>query len=323
MKLSRATTRISRCLASMLLAVPVMAMSDVLTMTDDTALPVSRWIPEGEPERVVLALHGFNDFRRSWESTGEKLREHDIALYAYDQRGFGETGTRGEWAGGRELVRDAVTAARKLRERYPDVPLYLMGESMGAAITMLALAGEQAAPADGGILLAPAVWGRDIQPWYQRLALVLGESVFPEGRVSTEWVNIRPSNDPDTLHYWEEHPLVIREPSMESLAGLGGLMDRARQSAGHQQAPVLMLYGGRDQLVPPKAVCAMLRGLPAAGTRAPWRMAYYPEGWHFLTRDARSEETLADISDWLRDPEAPLPSERELDIASMKQRLCD
>ncbi len=293
---------------------------ETLMVGEEMELPVSRWAPQGEPERVVLGLHGFNDFRESFAVTGEALREDGTLLVAYDQRGFGETDNRGEWPGAEQLLDDALGALERLRQRYPDTPIYLMGESMGAAIAMLALAREDT-PADGGILLAPAVWGRDVQPWYQRLGLWLGEQVHPSGRLSTEWLDIHPSDDPETMRYWQEHPLVIREPSIKALAGLGELMDRARLSAGRQSVPVLMLYGGQDELVPKEAVCRMLRGFEASG-QEPWRFAFYPRGWHFLTRDRRAEETLADIRAWLRDHQATLPSDRELTREEMAETVC-
>jgi hypothetical protein len=41
-------------------------------------------------------------------------------------------------------------------------------------------------------------------------------------------------------------------------------------------------------------------------------MAYYPNGYHMLTRDLHRKAVLADIATWLSDPRAALPSGNEI-----------
>lgn len=132
---------------------------DHLLAEDGYRLPLQIWSPAGRPKAVVLGLHGFNDYRRAFEETGDFLAARGIALYAYDQRGFGETTGAGDWFGSRRLSQDAYLAARLIRERHPDVPLYLLGESMGGAVVLLTLAQYPDTPVDGVVLMAPAVWG--------------------------------------------------------------------------------------------------------------------------------------------------------------------
>src|SRR5690606_10037173 len=55
-------------------------------------LPLRRWLPEaGGPQAVVLALHGYNDYSNAFDGAGRSLAARGIAVYAYDQRGFGAT----------------------------------------------------------------------------------------------------------------------------------------------------------------------------------------------------------------------------------------
>src|SRR5271165_146487 len=138
--------------------------ADAFLMPDGVRLPVRVWLPKGVPPRkpaaVVLALHGMNDSRDAWEIPASEFAAGGIALYSPDQRGFGGTTTRGYWPGTQGLVDDARVMTQLLRQRYPGVPVYLMGESMGAAVLMV-LATEPHAPKVAGyVLVAPAVWGR-------------------------------------------------------------------------------------------------------------------------------------------------------------------
>src|SRR5262249_56480097 len=87
----------------------------------------------GQPKAVILGLHGFGDYRDAFDEPAEIWSRAGIVTYAYDQRGFGQSPTRGRWPGTETLVEDAKAVAALLHERYPDLPIYVVGESMGGA----------------------------------------------------------------------------------------------------------------------------------------------------------------------------------------------
>lgn len=299
---------------------PLLA-DDHAIMADGYRLPVGRWLPEGRPRAVVLALHGFNDFHQSQASLASRLTEDNVAVYAYDQRGFGDTPQAGIWPGTDQLVDDARIMIRLLQSRYPDRPIYLLGESMGGAIALLAGTTIPLPDIKGMILLAPAVWGQEIQPWYQRLGLWLGLRISPGLQLDADWVDAEPTDDPRWRDYWAGHPLVRQESRVDTLAGVSELMDRALDASGWLTLPTLILYGGRDEIIPAEAICHMLERLPNVEPDH-LAFAYYPEGWHFLTRYSRAEETRWDIAAWLADRRDALPSGRGLSVADARRQLC-
>ncbi|HRQ82296.1 MAG TPA: alpha/beta fold hydrolase, partial [Azospirillaceae bacterium] len=115
--------------------------ASAIIAADGYRLPLRRWTPEpGIPTRaVVLALHGFNDYSKSFDGPGGYFAGRGVAVYAYDQRGFGATRDPGVWAGGETLAADARAALTLLVNAHPGLPLFLMGESMGGAAAILAL----------------------------------------------------------------------------------------------------------------------------------------------------------------------------------------
>lgn len=290
----------------------------VVIATDHYRLPLSKWLPDGEPCRVVLGLHGFNDYRETFDNLASALSRDCTAFYAYDQRGFGGTETRGQWPGRTRLVNDAVMVANLLRKRYPEKTFYVIGESMGGAVALLALAQDM--PVDGAILMAPAVWARDLQPWYQHFSLWLSVRLMPNAKLSSEWIDIDPSDDPAVLEYWRSHPMVIQKTRVASLYGVNILMDAALQAAENLDTPSLILYGGEDEVIPSDATCALLRKLHYAP--ADWRFVYYPEGYHMLARYSGAEATIEDIRAWLMSADAELPSGRELEPVQVSDHLC-
>ena len=73
---------------------------------DGTILPIRTWDPPEEENAVLIALHGFNDYSNFFDSPGKFLKARGILSYAYDQRGFAFTTTRGLWSGSSAYVDD-------------------------------------------------------------------------------------------------------------------------------------------------------------------------------------------------------------------------
>ncbi|HEY0523633.1 MAG TPA: alpha/beta hydrolase [Stellaceae bacterium] len=279
--------------------------------SDGTALPLCAWVPDEAPRAVVLALHGFNDYSNAFAVPGPAFARHGILTYAYDQRGFGAGPNHGRWAGQDKMVGDAVEAARLLRRRHPDLPLYVMGESMGGAVAILAASGTATtAPADvdGVILVAPAVWGRQTMNMFERAGLWLAD-LMPSLHVSGSDlpITVMPSDNLPMLRAFNADPFVIKETRADAVAGLVDLMSSALDAAPRFAAPALILYGERDEIVPRPPVARMVANLPrSAGTRQ--RVAFYPRGYHMLMRDLSGDVVIDDAIAWIENHKASLPS---------------
>jgi acylglycerol lipase len=288
---------------------------DRIIARDGAVLPLRSWLPDAAPRAVVLALHGFNDYSNAFADTGTAFAANGVAVFAYDQRGFGATAQRGRWAGTQRMVDDALTATRLLREHYPGVPIYVLGESMGGAVAILASirAGRDAGAPDGVILLAPAVWGRATMNLFERAGLWFAD-LFPQVRWSPDLIPIRvlASDNMPMLRALGADPLVIKDTRADTLNGLVDLMDEALAAAPDFRARALILYGGKDALVPSRAMASFVAALPR-GDAARQRLALYPNGYHLLSRDLEGPVVLGDIVAWIERSDAPLPSGADQD----------
>ena len=300
-------------LAAHSLTGPALAESRFIT-GDGTELPLRSWAPPAgsAPHGVLLALHGFNDYSHAFAESAPALAQTGLIVYAYDQRGFGAARHRGLWPGVEVLTGDLATAAGLLRRRHPGLPLYLLGESMGGAVVLAALAGPEPPQADGVILAAPAVWARSTMPFHQRAALWVGARLIPWARFSGRGLGIQASDNIEMLRALGRDPLFIKETRVDTVYGLVNLMDAALQAAPSIEARTLLLYGAHDQVVPAEPTFRFWRDLPAEAA-AQRRFAYYPEGWHMLLRDLQAPVVIHDIAAWTRDPTAALPSPAEDD----------
>jgi len=280
------------------------------TTTDAAALPLRRWLPQGEPKAVILALHGFNDYSNAFDAPAKRWAAHGIATYAYDQRGFGGAPGRTLWPGSAALATDAVTAAALLRGKYPRTPIYLLGESMGGAVAILAATGAtciRPAAVDGVILSAPAVWTRDSMQFLPRLALWAGVRMFPGWVLTGESLHILASDNIPMLIALGRDPMVIKGARVDTLYGMVDLMDRTIEAAPRLTAPLLLMYGAHDAVIPADPVRAFVAALPperAAGDR----FAYYHNGYHMLLRDLEGRTVIDDVASWVLNRAAALPS---------------
>ena len=287
---------------------------DHLILADGLQLPLRVWPPDGQPKAVVLALHGFNDYSNAFDDPGRFWARHGIITYAYDQRGFGAAANPGLWAGTAAYVEDLRQAARVLRERHPGLPFYLLGESMGGAVVMVAMAGDRPPATDGVILVAPAVWGRDFMPFYQTIPLWFAAHTVPWMHLTGEGLEIRPSDNIAMLRKLSADPLVIKRTRVDAIHGLVNLMDAAQAAAPALAARSLILYGVKDEVVPDNPTFAMIKRLPEFEPPR-HRLALYPKGYHMLLRDLQGETVMTDVLAWLQTPNRPLPSGDEKPIA--------
>lgn len=281
-----------------------------LTTTDDQLLPLRSWLPQGRIRAVILALHGFNDYSNAFAAPAKEWATQGIATYAYDQRGFGGAPERGRWAGSAALATDAVTAANLLRGRYPHTPLYLLGESMGGAVAILAATGAGGIPRpaiDGVILSAPAVWTRESMEFLPRLALWAGVRLFPGAIFTGESLHILASDNIPMLIALGKDPMVIKGTRVDTIYGLVDLMDRTIAAAPRLTLPLLMMYGAHDAVIPADPVRSFVAALPPAAARRD-RFAYYPHGYHMLLRDLEGKAVDRDVASWVLDRAAALPS---------------
>lgn len=270
--------------------------------SDGAKLPLRAWLPsDARVTAALVAVHGFNDYSNFFAAPGNYLSRLGIASYAYDQRGFGGAPDRGLWAGTAAYADDLSRFIREVRTRHPGVPLYVLGESMGGAVTIVAMTAGNRPDVDGVILVAPAVWARETMPWYQRWLLAVSAYTVPWLELTGKGLHIFPSDNIDMLRSLGRDPLVIRETRVDAVYGLTNLMDEALVRAEKLQLPALVLYGKNDQVIPKQPIFLMLQKMP--GTP---RKAFYEHGYHLLLRDLQGEKPLADIAAWIADHHTPL-----------------
>jgi acylglycerol lipase len=270
-------------------------------------LPRRAWLPAGEPRAVVLAVHGFNDYSNAFAEFGVFARNRGVAVYAYDQPGFGANPDAGRWPGTAAITGTLRAEAARLAARHPDRPLFLLGESMGAAVVMATVAEGPLPGVQGVILSAPAVWGGDQLNLFYRAVLWLTSNLVPGLEVTGDGLDVMASDNIEVLRALAADPLFIKATRIDALAGLVALMDAAVADVGGVDGPLLVLMGAKDEVVPPEAQEAIVEQLAAR----PCLAVTYPDGYHMLLRDLQRRVVSDDILAWIEGQSLPSGLERD------------
>lgn len=272
-----------------------------LVARDGMKLPLREWKADSDaPKAVIIALHGMSDYSNAFEMPGTEWAKRGITTLAIDQRGFGKSGNPGLWAGGDVMRADLKDFAIAAHARYPGVKIFALGESMGGAVVLSALASPEPPVLDGAILVSPAVWSRADMPALYRVALFMVAHITPgiilTNSAAGKVVKIIPSDNIPMLIALGKDPLFQKQTRADTLYGLVNLMGDARTAPARLKnpPPILYLHGEKDQVIPPAPAQATIHEL---GARADVRE--YPNGYHMLLRDLSRAKPQGDVADWI------------------------
>jgi alpha-beta hydrolase superfamily lysophospholipase len=285
---------------------PCEADGEVNLATDASACAAAGAVYGVEPDVVIVAVHGMNDYAGAFHAAGEWWSRQGAAVYAYDQRGFGRSPGWMLWPEPELMRRDLETAVAVARGRHPDAKIAVVGESMGASVAITAFAGPAPPDADALVLSGPGFRGWGVLPWFYSVSLWLSSHVRPD------WIVVPPEgvtivatdNDAKLREMWSD-PHVQKANRIDSVYGVVSLMEEADQKIDRipTALPTLMLYGAKDEIIPPDGVARAAQRMPRHV-----KTAYYAKGYHMLMNDLQAETVWRDVLAFIRHPNEALPS---------------
>ncbi len=104
---------------------------------------VQGWIyaPACEPKGIIQLVHGFGEHSRRYLHMIVAFMDAGFIVAADDHVGHGKTavvnGTWGDWGdkGPHTMMEDEYTLTKLVKEKYPGLPYFMFGHSMGSFIT--------------------------------------------------------------------------------------------------------------------------------------------------------------------------------------------
>jgi alpha-beta hydrolase superfamily lysophospholipase len=261
--------------------------------TDGEDIPYRLW-QANAPRAFALLLHGACDYSGAFDEIGPLFAARGITALAIDQRGFGATSTRGKWRGKNRMIRDAVEAVGYLRQRYGDtLPVFLVGESMGAALAVHVAARAADLGLAGLVLSAP---GAISGAWRRMFGTVITRVLrffAPHSGIVVERLSAWDFTPAAAIRLLSD-PMVMRRIRPAALLGLFKLSRSAVDEAEHVRIPVLTLVGTREDVLRLDCIRRLYDGL--AGDKD-WKS--FPGGPHLLLHWKHSDRVLEKVFSWL------------------------
>ena len=274
--------------------------------TGGTTVAAYRWVPETAPKAVVQVTHGMGEHALRYADLAGHLTDRGYVVYAQDHRGHGQTVSSDDDLGRigadgwTELVGDIEGMRLRAREEHPDVPLVLLGHSMGS------FAAQQYVLDHSGDIDALALTGTAVldllEPSLdldQPLDLSMFNAPFAPARTDYDWL----SRDEAQVDRYVADPRcgfgLDGDAGRQMFVSARQLADPERLGRIRKDLPVYVAVGELDpvngQLALVHALVDRLRdeGLDDV------TLTVYPGARHEIFNETNKDEVYRDLVDWL------------------------
>ena len=291
------------------------------TIYADIYAPVDR-----APRAVVQICHGMVDFVKRYEQLALALVKQGIVLAGNNHLGHAKSsnspqdlGFFADRDGFKHVLRDVHTMNRYLRTTYPNVPIIVMGHSMGSFIARLFVARHPHA-ADGfiihgtggpnpltplGHLVAGTIGlfrGNRYRSKTLRAITFAGyNSHFPKSEGKNAWL----TRDLTIINEYDDNPYSNFVFTVSAYRDLFRFLSRSNSKSWFQKypksMPTLIMSGTEDPVGGyGKSVTYVYKHLLLAGV-SDVRLRLYEGGRHELFRDTCRTEVFRDIINFVEE----------------------
>lgn len=240
-----------------------------------------RWSAE-QPRFGVVLAHGYGEHARRYDHVADAFVAAGGEVVAPDHLGHGASeGDRASAESLEPMVDDLAAARDVLAGEHPDLPLVLLGHSMGA-ILAVRLAQRDLGAWQALVLTGPAIGGNPA------LEGALAMEPFPEIPIDPSVL----SRDPAVAQAYMTDPLTyhgpFQKPMLEAMMAAGQAI---AEGPGLGALPTLWLHGEADELVPIGPAREAVERIRGEATEE----KSYPEARHEILNEVNREEVMGDV----------------------------
>ncbi len=291
-----------------------------------TQIHVNQWLPsDGAIRGVIQIAHGVAEYGKRYEPFAEFLCENGFAVFADDHLGHGKSLIPdrpmvylGEEDGWWNVVEDLEELRKIIEERFPQLPTYLFGHSMGSFLTrshmilhpgsydgyILCGTGHPGAMTiRSGMFLANCKIRKHgkaaYSPFMDKMAFGNYNKKFAPNRTTFDWGSYNAEN----VDAYLADPLCGGQTTLglfrDMFEGLGYITKKSNIAKMDKNAPVLFISGNDDP------VGDMGKGVRKACARfkesgvGDVQMKLYPKLRHEILNEKENRIIYKDVLLWL------------------------
>jgi alpha-beta hydrolase superfamily lysophospholipase len=251
------------------------------------------WTPA--PVRAVVVLaHGASEHSGRYAWTAEQLGERGYATVALDHRGHGRSeGARAFIDRIEHAVQDLDQLVDRTTAAHHDVPLFLLGHSVGGCIS-IAYSVRHQDKLDGLLLSAPLA-ALEAASLVERVAGHVLSRVAPRlGVIPIDSTTV--SRDPGVVRDYDSDPLNHRgKLPARTVHELASTVASFPEDVARLRLPLLLMHGTDDRLVP-------IHGAEMVDERVGSEdktFIRYEGLYHEILNEPERDRVVGDIADWL------------------------
>ncbi len=207
-------------------------------------------VPENLPFKALcVGVHGYGEHCQRYEHLARFLVEHQIGFIGFDLLGHGKSaGKRGYISDIQEFTDQIYSAVALVKAKFPDVPLFIYGHSMGGNLVANFLQIHQPDDLAGAILTSPWFRLTEAPPKWKIMLANIMVKIYP---YYTEKSTLDPnklSTDPDIGKKYENDDLVHHQMSAGLFHHMTQGGENAIRNASVFKLPTLLMHGTDDQV---------------------------------------------------------------------------
>ena len=247
------------------------------------------------PKAVVLIVHGLGEHCERYNAVATDLNAAGYAVASLDLPGHGNSeGMRGHIDQFTQYGDAALTQYQKTTEAYPDVPVFLLGHSMGGLIGAHLLLNHQDKFV-GALLSGPAIQSPQEPPAFQVMIIKLIAALFPKlGVLVLDASGI--SRDPAVVEDYMQDPLVNKgKLSAKLLVEMFNTMDECKADGGKISLPIRIMHGSKDDMTAPEG-SELLHGLVGSQDK---ELKIYDGLMHEILNEPEGPEITQEMIAWM------------------------
>lgn len=205
------------------------------------------WKPEN-PKAVVVLVHGHGEHANRYQHVAEAFVAAGYAMQAFDVRGHGQSsGPRGHTPSYENLMNDITDFIGDAQQRYPGLPVFLYGHSMGGnQVINYALRSPKALK--GVIATGPWLRLAFDPPTAQVMVAKFLNNIAPSFSLASGLSQAALSRDPEIVTKYASDPLVHDKISVKLYTSIYGNGLWALEHAADLKIPMLLMHGSADKL---------------------------------------------------------------------------
>ena len=261
----------------------------------DTDIYYQYWLPEDEPEAILLVVHGLAEHSGRYMNVVNFLVPSGYAVYGIDHIGHGKSDGKKGYV---QRFEDYTTTLKKyfdmVREWQPEKPIFLVGHSMGGLISAAYLLKYQD-ELTGAVLSGPGIKVPDTISQATIFAGNILSFIMPKaGLVQLDAEGV--SRDPAVVDAYAGDPLVYTGKITARLgAELLKAMKRVTEQAPKIRLPIMIVQGSDDKLVDPSGA-QLLYDLVSSKDKT---IKIYNGFYHEVFNEPEHELVLNDVKIWI------------------------